>query len=280
VWCETLPWAELARPDLATLLTERGVELLLAVRPWQLPEVAGLVDRLRGAGVFVGLWPMLADEDGRWASVASRERFIRFVDQLVAQASADEIVLDLEPPFALMTRWKDGRPTWRQTPGRSAYGDARDAYAVAVARWRQGRRVTTAVMPMVVAELRGEWMERLLGTPVSALPVDGHSVMVYTSLFEGWSRGLLDRRRAEVALAVTARLARLRFGDRVGLSLGTVGAGAFGDEPSYRDVGELGRDVAIARAAGIDDLSLFDLGGVLRRGPAAAWLDVFVGRPA
>jgi hypothetical protein len=280
VWCETLPWAELARPDLATLLGERGIELLLAVRPWQLPEVAGMVDRLRGAGVFVGLWPMLADEDGRWASVASRERFIPFVDALVARAAADEIVLDLEPPIALMTRWKDGRPTWRQTPRRSAYREARDAYVDAVTRWRQARRVTTAVMPMVVAELGGEWMERLLGTPVSALPVDGHSVMVYTSLFEGWSRGLLDRRRAEVALAVTARLARLRFGDRVGLSLGTVGAGAFGDEPSYRDVGELRRDVAIARAAGIDDLSLFDLGGVLRRGPAAAWLDALVAGPA
>jgi hypothetical protein len=277
VWCETLPWAELARPDLARLLTDHGVELLLAVRPWQLPEVADRVDRLRGAGVFVGLWPMLADDDGRWASVASSQAFIALVDALVAGVpAADEIVLDLEPPIALMTRWKDGRPTWRQTPRRPAYRAARDAYVEAVGRWRRGRRVTTAVMPMVVAELRGEWMERLLGTPVSALPVDGHSVMAYTSLFEGWSRGLLDRRRAEVALAVTARLARLRFGDRVGLSLGTVGAGAFGDEPSYRDVGELRRDVAIARAAGIDELSLFDLGGVLRRGPAEAWLEAFV----
>jgi hypothetical protein len=277
VWCETLPWAELARPDLATLLGERGIELLLAVRPWQLPEVADLVDRLRGAGVFVGLWPMLADEDGRWASVASSARFIEFVDALLARAVVDEVVLDLEPPIAVMSRWLDGRPTWRQTPSPAAYGAARAALVEAVGRWRQGRRVTTAVMPMVVAELRGEWMERLLGTPVSALPVDGHSIMAYTSLFEGWSRGLLDRRRSELALGLCGRLARRRFGPLAGLSLGTVGTGAFGDEPSYRSVVELRRDVAIATAAGITDLSLFDLGGILRRGPASAWLEALAG---
>jgi hypothetical protein len=56
-----------------------------------------------------------------------------------------------------------------------------------------------------------------------------------------------------------------------------VGTGAFGDEPSYRSVDELRRDVAIATAAGITDLSLFDLGGILRRGPAAAWLEALAG---
>jgi hypothetical protein len=277
VWCETLPWPEVARPELARLLTGHRIELLLAVRPWQLPEVADLVDRLRGAGVFVGLWPMLADEDGRWASVASSARFIGLVDALLARAVVDEVVIDLEPPMAVMSRWLDGRPTWRQTPSPAAYGAARAALVDAIGRWRQGRRVTTAVMPMVVAELRGEWMERLLGTPVSALPVDGHSIMAYTSLFEGWSRGLLDRRRAELTLGLCGRLARRRFGPLAGLSLGTVGTGAFGDEPSYRSVDELRRDVAIATAAGITDLSLFDLGGILRRGPAAAWLEALAG---
>jgi hypothetical protein len=277
VWCETLPWPEVTRPELARLLTGHRIELLLAVRPWQLPEVADLVDRLRGAGVFVGLWPMLADEDGRWASVASSARFIGLVDALLARAVVDEVVIDLEPPMAVMARWLDGRPTWRQTPSPAAYGAARAALVDAIGRWRQGRRVTTAVMPMVVAELRGEWMERLLGTPVSQLPVDGHSIMAYTSLFEGWSRGLLDRRRAELTLGLCGRLARRRFGPLAGLSLGTVGTGAFGDEPSYRSVDELRRDVAIATAAGITDLSLFDLGGILRRGPAAAWLEALAG---
>jgi hypothetical protein len=97
--------------------------------------------------------------------------------------------------------------------------------------------------------------------------------MAYTSLYEGWSRGLINRSRAERLLSITARAARWRFGETAGISLGCVGPGAFGDEPGYRNVGELQRDVAIARRAGIDELALFDLAGVVRRGDVDAWLD-------
>jgi len=273
VWCETLSFDEVASARVVDLLARYRLDLLLAVRPWQLDGVADLVARLRGAGIFVALWPMLADTDGRWASVQSCARFIAFADDLLRRApDADELILDLEPPIDRMAGWKAARPTFRQTPSPRAYATARAAYVAAVHRWRADRRVTTAVVPLLVAE-RGQWLQRLLGTPTTDLPVARHSVMAYTSLAEGWSRGLISRRRAEALLTTCARLARRRFGDQAALSLGTIGPGAFGDEPSYRDPAELRRDVQLATAAGIDELSLFDLGGLLRRGPAEAWLD-------
>ncbi len=273
MWCETLSFDEVGQPSVAALLTRYRVDLLLAVRPWQLGEIGELVQRLRGAGVFVALWPMLADDHGRWASVQSCVRFVALVDQVLDRARfADELVLDLEPPLGRMHGWKAGRPTFRNTPSPGAYTAARSTYVAAVTRWRAERRVTTAVVPLLVAE-RGQWLQRLLGTPVTDLPVERHSVMAYTSLFEGWSRGLVDRRRAESLLVACARLARRRFGTQAALSLGTVGTGVFGDEPSYRDVAELAHDVALARAADIDELSVFELGGILRRGPAEAWLE-------
>jgi hypothetical protein len=272
VWCETLPYGELARQALDIQLQRRGIDLLLAVRPWQLDDVADVVRRFQASGVFVALWPMLADGDGRWASTATHVRFIAFTDELLARAPfADELVLDLEPPIAVLGRWKAGRPAWRSSP--HPYALARSALIAAVGRWRATHRITTAVMPLLVLELGGQWLQRALGTPTSGLAVARHSVMVYTSLLEGWSRGLVDRRRAEVILGACARLTRRRFGERAALSLGTVGPGAFGDEPSYRTVGELARDVAIARAAGIDELSLFELGGIVRRPPIEPWLD-------
>jgi hypothetical protein len=274
VWCETLSFDDLARPSVAALLSRYGVDLLLAVRPWQVARAGEIVRRFQGSGVFVAVWPMLADEDGRWANGASCAKFIALADELVTGVPfADELVIDLEPPFAQLARWRAWRPAWRPTPSPRAYHRARSAYASATLRWRTTRRVTTAVLPLLAIELRGQWLQRALGTPASALAVDRHSVMAYTSLFEGWSRGLVDRRRAETLLGVCARLTRRRFGARAALSLGTVGSGAFGDEPSYRDVSELARDVTLARAAGIDELSLFDLGGVVRRPPEERWLE-------
>ncbi len=276
VWCETLPYEELVRSAVVELVAARGLDLLLAVRPWQLAEVGDVVRRFRDRGVFVAVWPMLDDADGRWVSAASAPAFIAFADAVLAEVPfADELVLDLEPPKAQLEKWKDWRPTWRQTPSPSRYHDARDALGEATHRWRRGRRITTAILPLLALEVRGEWMQRAVGTPATMLDVDRHSVMAYTSLLEGWSRGVVNRRRAELLLAATARLTKYRFGEVAGLSLGAVGIGAFEDEPQYRGPAELARDVAIATAAGITELSLFELGGVLRRGPAEAWLEAF-----
>jgi hypothetical protein len=272
VWCETLPYDEL--PSHVPLLARYGVDLLLAVRPWQLAEVPDLVRRARDAGVFVGVWPMLADVDGRWANARSHAKFVAFADELLERVPfVDELVIDLEPPIAQLAKLKRLRPARLQA---SNYGDTRAALATATSRWSASHRVTTAVMPMLAFEVAGQWMQRVLGTPATPLAVSRHSVMAYTSLFEGWSRGVVDRRRAEAMLAATARFGRRRFGEQIALSLGCVGTGAFGDEACYRDVRELARDVALARAAGIDELALFDLGGVVRRAPAEAWLEAFV----
>ena len=198
VWCETLSFAELARPAVVALVARHRVDLVLAVRPWQLAEVGAVVRRYQDAGVFVALWPMLADADGRWASARSAQAFVAFADALLARAPfADELAIDLEPPFHLLARWKDGRPTWRptwrQTPAPPTYHRARALLVAGVARWRTERRITTAVLPLLAFEWRGEWLQRALGTPTTALAVDRHSVMAYTSLYEGWSRGLVDR---------------------------------------------------------------------------------------
>jgi hypothetical protein len=272
VWCETLSCDELARSSVAARLARQQIDLLLAVRPWQLAEIAGVVRGLQAAGVFVALWPMLADADGRWASAATHVRFIAFADELLTRVPfADELVVDLEPPFAVLARWKAGRPAWPAS--QHPYQRARNALGSAVDRWRATRRVTTAILPCLALELGGQWLQRVLGTPISALAVDRHSVMAYTSLFEGWSAGLVDRRRAEALLVGCARLTRRRFGDRAAVSLGTVGPGAFGDEPSYRTADELARDVALVRGAGIEEISVFELGGMVRRPPIEPWFE-------
>jgi hypothetical protein len=276
VWCETVPYDQLVQPDVVALVARYRLDLLLAVRPWQLADVPDVVRRFREQGVFVALWPMLADRDGRWASAASAAAFTAFADELLAAVPfADEIVIDLEPEKAQLEKWKSWRPTWRQTPSPGRYRDASELLVQATGSWRRDRRVTTAVLPLLAFELAGQWIQRAVGTPASPLHVDRHSVMAYTSLLEGWSRGLVDRRRAEMLLAVCARLTRFRFGERGGISLGTIGVGAFEDEPCYRGPDELARDVAIVTRAGITEISVFDLGGILRRPPPEAWLEAF-----
>jgi hypothetical protein len=244
---------------------------------------------------------MLADEEGRWANAENAPSFVRFVhDTLDALDAAGvtprEVLFDLEPPFAHTRALAVGAGSESEgtmaSRARALFGlgaarphtatgkamrSASEALGAAVAELHaRGIGTASAVWPLVALDPPGErqW-QALLGTPVDALATTRVSVMMYTSILEGWSRGAVRRRDAKALLAGASARALRRWGEGAGISLGCVGTGALLDEPVYRDPSELAEDVTLARAAGVHDLSLFDLGGVLAREPAEAWLDAF-----
>jgi hypothetical protein len=297
IYSEMLPYRDLVRPRTLGLLARYDLELVLAVRPWDervLPDVARAV---RDAGVALSVWPMLSDEAGRWASVHNARDFRRLtlaiVDSLeAAQARPRDVLFDLEPPFAqarsLVQVAASGAPEGiaRLTsaglarPPRAAFDAASRTLAGTVNELHaRGVATSMAVWPLVALDAPGEqgW-QSLLGTPVDPLGTGHVSVMMYTSILEGWSRGALQRPHTTALLAAATARAVRRWGASAGISLGCVGTGAFEDEPTYRDPSELATDAAVARAAGCEELTLFDLAGVLAREPAEAWLEAFTSR--
>lgn len=285
IWSETVPFEMLGSARVLGLLKRYTLDVLVAVRPDSLPALRDVLARLGGAGIATAVWPMLDDADGRWANAKNHATFAAFARAAAKVAEAGgvkEIVVDLEPAIddvraALGSLRAAGRLLESVADG-SRLAAARGAFASLSREMQEHGLATTAVaVPMVLLD-RAEssrW-QALLGTPLDGPSWSGVNVMLYTSILEGWSRGLFDRRGALSVLAATCRATVERFGDRGSVSLGAVGVGAFGDEPIYRSPAELARDVGIARAAGVDDLTLFDLGGVLARGPQEAWLDAFV----
>jgi hypothetical protein len=266
VWCETVEHGELAGAPVLEVLGRAGVELVLAVRPWDLAGLSRVVGACERANVRLALWPMLADEDGRWPGAENAEAFAELARRTVEAAPAvREIALDFEPPIERARLALTG-----------ARGFARAAAAQIAARGARVRAKRTYQGLAALLRARGveAWaaLPAFTGLPPYAPRVTSVHSMLYTSILEGWSRGVFGRRGARALLAAGARVARARFGARAGVSLGVVGTGAFGDEPVYRSPEELSEDVAAARAAGIRDLALFDLGGVLARPPADAWL--------
>jgi hypothetical protein len=262
-------------------LVRRDIQLLAAVQPWQKDDAIALVSEANARGLSIGLWPLLDDARGRWLHPGDARDFMRFVDALLAALDAageriDCLVLDLEPPIAEVKKITEGRlgaaRAWLAreldpTPHRRVVEELKARSVEAFA----------AVLPPILASGRaGVGWQKALGTPVDGVGWDAVSVMLYTSLFEGYSFGAVGRDDACALLSRFASLARSRFGSRASVSLGAVGVGALGDERTYRAPEELARDVALARVAGIDDLALFDLSGVVARPPVDAWLDAFV----
>jgi hypothetical protein len=286
VWCETLPLDRLESRDVLALLRRYDLEVLLAVTPETRSGAARAFRALEDHGVHAALWPMIGDEDGRWASATTLAAYTAYVDAVTLGLEREgvrprEIAFDLEPPFLAAKAASHGAiagPVRTAMRLRGAYADAHVSLARTVDRLGAALEISCAAVPLVLLDgddRRAPLYQSLLGTPVDGVAFGAVSIMAYTSMLEGWSRGLLDRRASLGVLGECARLAKARYGPRASLSLGTVGTGAFHDEPTYRDPRELAEDVAVARAFGVDDLTLFDLGGVVRRAPAEAWLDAF-----
>ncbi len=275
VFSELLSIDRLLAPETLALLAGR-IQLYVAITPLVRRRAVEIVDACRGAGVAVGVWPMIDDDRGRWASAWTGGAFAEYTRELLVELHAadrrpDEVLIDLEPPLALTRALlAKGRPDPRRPPPRAG---ARALRALVGELDRAGLAVTAAVHPWAVCGAGARGWQRAMGTPVDGLPFRRVFAMAYTSLIEGYSRGLFRRRDAEAMLAAWSAGTCAHLGAAAGIALGAVGVGALGDERCYRHPAELSRDVAIARAAGAEQLALFGLGGVLDRPPAAAWLD-------
>jgi hypothetical protein len=285
IWSELLPHAHLCERGVLRLLAEREISLIVAVTPEDEPTLAAVMESAGEAGVSAGIWPMLDRRDGRWPNALNVEAYAGFVERVLERLDAARLrpatlAVDLEPPIDELRGVfdRDVRMAWRWAR-RGGLGAARRAFATLVSRARaSGIETIAAAIPSVIGlPLAARGWQRALGTPIDGVPFDRVSPMFYTSMIQGYARGLLGREDTLAALALVARSTRARLGDRASLSLGAVGPGILGDEPTLRSVGELAEDVAEARAAGIDDLALFDLAGVIARGPPEPWLDAFVG---
>lgn len=304
VYVETLPYEVLVQPSTVALLRRYALDVVVAVRPWQMRALPQVVRTLGDAGIRVSVWPMLADDAGRWANARNATAFATLVRAVchaldAEKSPASELLFDLEPPFgeaqALTVATDSKRPLTiarvrssvaalaegaiapLRPSGRRAFERSKAILANTVRELAdRGMTVSSAVWPLVALDgPPHETWQSLLGTPVDALVMDRVSVMLYTTIFEGWSRGAIRRRDALALLSAACERTVRRYGARAGISLGCVGTGAFEDEPVYRSPDELAMDAAIARASGCTELSLFDLGGVLSRPPAEAWLDAF-----
>lgn len=263
IYSELVPLEELARAPILGELARRKIQLLAAVQPHELELVIALVDRARALELSIGLWPLLSDARGRWLHRGNATEMRAWIDRLL-DLPVDAIVLDLEPPIDELRRIAHG-DLRAARPWLSRASDSSVHAAIVADLAQRGIESIAAVPPQLLfsgASSRG-W-QRALGTPLIAY--DTITAMAYTTLFEGYSAGALDRADARAILARFARRAQ-------SISLGCVGKGALGDERTYRDPGELADDVAIARACGVDDLALFDLSGVLARPPIEPWLD-------
>lgn len=287
-------WAEYISPpeivDRALgFLSEYRAGVGIAIKADSLTEENALsLRRIKEAGVETAFWPLMSREDGYFPYEANVPGYSEMVRNMVEWSEGNNIVpdliaFDLELPFdqmmyVLEAGWVDkplrALEICRRNLDRGKYLEAKRGL-IKLNSWVQARgiRTLTAALPWVALELNGEgeFIQDMMETPIRGVGWDLISPMWYVSMIEGMTGGTISRRDAEWITYLACLWLRTGYGKRAGVSLGLTGTGVFGDEPVFDEIEGIMVGVEAALAAGIRDVSIYNLEGTLDREDPGAW---------
>lgn len=297
VWCEHLPYEELSSVAVLQMLARWQFQPIVAIRPdSDLAAAAKALQAVRSAGLEPAIWPLLDRERGYWPSERNIRPWLEWtahlLDELEGRSAIPTwVAADLEPPLGQVTR------LLRRTLAVPVAAASLAAENMDVERYqrsrleldegvrtfqRRGLKVLGVTLPLAAHDLRDDiplWQD-MFETPWSEVGWDAAGIMAYGSIIAGASRKLLTVRDVRAAHQPLLRHIGRRFGTRAHASIGVTGIGVFGDEPSYDDPTELAADAAAARAAGVTDIAVFCLEGILARPHPEPWLRAVAEAPA
>lgn len=295
VWAEFLDYEDASAPAAVRLLRRFDVTLCLSMPDGALGDpLARLLRVYAEAGLDVALWLLLPKSIGYWPSERNAGFFSARLDAVFEWAERQHvgvpwIAVDLEMPLPQALAYRDSRGLRRLlTVARIALVNLNARrFAQAVAQYRAildkihgfGARALCAAHDYIIEDFRldAPVVQDFLETPVADVPWDVVSTMIYNSMVtEHFHVTLDDARWMQYEAGCELKRA---FGERAGISLGLTGVGVLGDEPHYTGAAQLAPDVAAARAAGIDDIAIFNLEGILRSPDPAAWFHIAIDTP-
>lgn len=284
IFSEHLPPAQLGAPRTLKLLHDFSVQPIVALPPRaQTQQMGRALAALSEATGGVGLWPLLHDDDGYWPSNRNFSTFEERVFDVMRFAAAHKVraqtvITDLEPPLDQLTQLLGGGPMLRMLwAGRRmlAPGLRRGRHAQQLGRWvaarhQEGLEVVGTVFPPVVWDfsLPRAPVSKFLDTPFHrALPL---APMFYSSVLAGLLPG--GRPTALRLMGHWARRLVVAQGPQAMACLGLVGVGKLEDEPVWSSPAALVEDLELVTGAGIRDVILFALEGVLQDPEPERWL--------
>lgn len=288
-------WAEfITPPDIAKnaveLLSEFEAGVAAAMYPVSLTRKnANAFRKLRQAGVELTFWPLMEQEQGYFPGEGNITEYSAMVRHMVEWSRKNEVVpdmlaVDLEPPLQQMhevtgastrlSKLKGVYDAMRDNLDRERYFKAK-ADLDELNHWIQDRGIRTvaAVMPWVGLELEGEHelIQDMSETPVAGIAWDVISPMLYVTMIEGMAGGAMNSRDANWFVYDSCLKLQEKYAGRAGVSLGLTGAGVLEDEPTFGRPEELLVGVQAALAAGVRDVSIYSLEGLLSRRNPRAW---------
>ncbi|MFH1538988.1 MAG: hypothetical protein ABIH66_08500 [bacterium] len=293
VWAEFLKPEDVLKKDVVGLLKRYDVTLGMAFPPGSMNgDYARLFGECEQAGVTAMVWALLPDEQGYWANERNAKEFSDCVEKIYDWADENKfgipwLAVDLETPYHQMKVLEEasgfgtiGRmyKNYRKNRNRAKFREASEVFNRLAGRMRdRGVKTLAAALGPVAADVKTGrvGLQDALETPVSTVDWDVVSFMLYTSAMASLFPAVFDLRGARWYMYAVMRDMKEKLGGRAALSIGTTSEGKVSHSP-HRAPEELLPDMEAALAAGIDDVAVFSLEGILDSPKPEAWFETLL----
>ncbi|PKQ28808.1 MAG: hypothetical protein CVT63_00615 [Candidatus Anoxymicrobium japonicum] len=290
-WEELLTPGEIVEKALP-FLTEFSASVAVAMHPASLTRKnANAFKKLKEAGIEFAFWPLMEKERGYWPCERNISTYAELVRNQLEWAERngilpDMVAVDLEMSLLQVQKIMSATsPVKKLRVALSQVWDNLDRERYYKARGRlselndeiqdRGIRTLAAVLPWVGLEL--EWdvelIQDMVETPVAGISWDVISPTVYVSMIAAMSGGTITRRDANWLVYENCGMLRSKYGGRAGISLGVTGVGVLEDEPTFDSPVDLAVGLEAALAAGVRDISIFSLEGIISRPDPREWFE-------
>lgn len=282
-WCEALPYEEILKMEVLEMLKKHKVGIYLMVDKTKLDRLPEVLRIYEQEGIKIGLWPLLAREDGYWPSEQNVELVWSLLNEIFKhcrtnKVKINEVVLDLEAPMyqihglpdkingEILTR---GAERIKRNINKIRFEKARKQFQEIIDKIHQKRaKVLVTVTDFVLEDLElitKNAAQDFLEAPVFGLGWDEIILGCYNSVIQS-SLKIFSYSDLTYALYCLAKKAKKKLGKNVSYSLGLIdSAGKSGVEPvsSFKTVDKLFPDIGAVLASGMDKITIYSLDGLL-----------------
>ncbi|MES3037031.1 MAG: hypothetical protein V4736_03915 [Bdellovibrionota bacterium] len=279
LWSEFIPYSDLEAH--LPKLKEKNLSLFVAVKADdpKFDEFAQLYQKAAREGVQIRPWLLLPVSQGywfnKWNYLQARDFVNMFVDEMTARGvSIQWVTFDMESPKELMeatetflkqNRAKEMLSLLKVKSRDGSIVEAVANYTSLVQSLQQrGIKVHGVTTHFILNDLSDNHrrIQSALGIPISGVPWDEISFMVYRADF----RRIYKNISSQVVYKYAKR-ARKYFGERAGMDIGEAGK-VFFPKPftGYTEQEDLKQDLEAVKAAGINNVHIYSLDGMLDEG--------------
>lgn len=278
IWSEFIPYRDLeSRID---EVAKNRVDLFVAFSAAHADydDFAKLWKKAAGAGVRIRPWLLLSEADGYWFNkwnVQKNAAFAHsFLDEMTKRdVKPDWIIFDVEPPQSLVAKLEDAftkkhyrealRTLKESARSRSLLQAIEETRSLVNSLHARGVKVHAVTTNFVLNDGKSRRLQNALGTPVTGIPFDEISFMVYRpELAKILGKGVSSK-----ITALYAKRAIRRYGDRAGIDVGEAGFVEF-PKPfqGFREPVELQSDLVAVHGQGLRSVHIYSLDGMSELG--------------